>query len=399
VESPGITFLTPDFPVFWERAEGCLVTDVDGNTFLDATSSFGALGVGHRHPRVVAAIKDQADRLIHGMGDVHPSETKVRLLEKIAAHSPIPNSGAILGQNGSDAVEAALKTAHLATGKPGVLAFEGGYHGLSYGALAVTSRDFFREPFNAQLGHFATHLPFGCDPDEIRQAFHGGQVGAVIVEPIQGRGGILIPPAGWLGALREICSAHGVLLIFDEIFTGWGRTGDWFACQQEGVVPDLLCVGKAMGGGMPISACLGSQPLLQEAWGMSAGEAIHTSTFLGHPLSCAAAIAAIEVIEGEGLVARSAEVGKQFLDRLQELAAAHSKMIKEARGLGLMLGLEFHHPGHVWETVLAALRRGLIVLPAGDRGEALELIPPYIITDEQVDWCIETLVECLKEQE
>ncbi|HEX5323132.1 MAG TPA: aspartate aminotransferase family protein [Capsulimonadaceae bacterium] len=398
MESPDITFLTADFPVFWEQALGCLVTDVDGNTFLDATSSFGALGVGHRHPRVVAAIHEQADRLIHGMGDVHPSDVKVLLLEKIAARAPIPSAGVILGQNGSDAVEAALKTAVLATGNPGVLAFQGGYHGLSYGALEITARPFFREPFRGQLGHFAQHLPFSCAIGEVREAIlRGGMpIGAVIVEPIQGRGGMCIPPAGWLAALRTLCTEFGVLLILDEIFTGWGRTGSWFACEQEGVLPDLLCVGKGMGGGMPISACLGSQELLKSAWGESAGEARHTSTFLGHPLSCAASLATIAVLEEEGLVARSAEVGKRLLAALQALAGAYPEAIKEARGRGLMIGLEFHDSERAGRVVLSALRLGLIVLPAGDRGEVVEIVPPFVIDDEQADWCIEILAHCLK---
>lgn len=398
MESPGITFLAPDFPVFWEEAHGCLVTDVDGNLFLDAASSFGVLGVGHQHPRVVAAIHQQAERLIHGMGDVHPSEIKVRLLEAIASHSPIPETRTILGQNGADAVEAAIKTAYLATGCAGVLAFHGGYHGLSYGALETTARPFFRDPFAGQRGGFATHLPYGCDLSLVRQALqepHEPPIGAILVEPIQGRGGIRIPPAGWLAGLRAVCRERGALLILDEIFTGWGRAGAWFACEHEGVVPDLLCVGKAMGGGMPISACLGSADLMRRAWGESRGEALHTSTFLGHPLNSAAAIAAIEAIEEEGLVARSAEVGKRFLAGLQQLASAHSGVIKEARGRGLMLGIEFHDPARVWPIVICALRRGLIVLPAGDRGEVIELIPPYVISDEQVEWCLRTLAECL----
>lgn len=397
VECRQITFLTPDYPVFWESAKGCLVTDVDGNTLLDATSSFGVLGVGHGHARIVAAIREQSERLIHGMGDVHPSEVKVRLLEKIAAHSPIADTQAILGSNGSDSVEAAIKTAYLATGKPGVLAFEGGYHGLSYGALDLTARPFFRDPFAGQRGHFTTHLPYGCGLDLIRRALREGGFGAVIAEPIQGRGGIQLPPAGWLADLRAVCDQEQVLLILDEIFTGWGRTGAWFACEHEGVVPDLICAGKAMGGGMPISACLGSRDLFLRAWGESRGEARHTLTFLGHPLSCAAAVAAIGVLEDEGLVARSAEVGKRLLASLQSLARTHESVIKDARGRGLMLGLEFHRSADVWAAVLWALKRGLIVLPAGDSGQVLEIVPPYVIAQEQVEWLLSRLDECLDE--
>ena len=265
VESPDTTFLGADFPIFSTDGAGSLVADADGNTFLDGTSSFGVLGLGHRHPKVLAALAAQSSHLIHGMGDVHPSAAKVYLLEKIAALSPIPDTQIILGQNGSDAIEAALKTAALATGKPGVLAFHGGYHGLSYGALEPTARPFFRDAFAAQRGRFAAHLPFGCDPDVIARAIAESEIpiGAIIAEPIQGRGGIRIPPEGWLSALRRVCDSCGILLMLDEILTGWGRTGAWFACSHEGVIPDLLCVGKAMGGGMPLSACLGSAELMR----------------------------------------------------------------------------------------------------------------------------------------
>jgi 4-aminobutyrate aminotransferase-like enzyme len=232
-ESPNVTYVALDFPVFWEKAAGCWVTDVDGNTYLDMTAAFGVAAVGHSNPKVVAAIKKQSERLIHGMGDVHPSDVKVRLCERISNHVTPKNSTeqwqVILGQNGSDAVEAALKTARLATGKPGIIAFTGGYHGLSYGALNVTARSDFRSPFSDQLGSFVRHLPYGCDIDMLNEEIAGNNIGAVIVEPIQGRGGIVVPPRGWLAAVAACARSHGALFICDEIFTGWGRTGNWFA--------------------------------------------------------------------------------------------------------------------------------------------------------------------------
>ena len=395
VESPNVTFLAPDFPVFWDRAEGCLVTDVDGNTFLDMTAAFGVASVGHSHPRVVAAVQAQSNKLLHGMGDVHPSEVKVALCERIAGLVPIPNARVILGQNGGDAVEAALKTAVLATGKPGVLAFEGGYHGLTYGALDATARADFRAPFLSQLGRFTTHLPFGVDLPVVEDHLRHARIGAVLAEPIQGRGGIVVPPPGWLRGLHDVCERGGVLLILDEIFTGWGRTGDWFACQAEAVVPDVLCVGKAMGGGLPLSACVATEALMA-CWGVSRGEALHTSTFLGNPLACAAALAALQVLEEERLPERAVQMGARLAGGLRQLRQAFPALVSRVRGRGLMLGLEMASPTLATSLVPQALAQGLIVLPAGD-GRVLEFVPPLTILPEQIDWCLTTLQKIIQE--
>ncbi len=412
-ESQNVTFVDPGgrFPVFWEEAHGCLVTDVDGNTFLDLTAAFGVMAVGHSNSRVSQAIADQAGKLIHGMGDVHPPALKVELARKIAQHAPGDLGHAIFGQNGGDAVEAALKTARLFTGKSGVVGFRGGYHGLTYGALAVTHRDDFRAPFTGQVPTFARHVPFAeprtC-PAECGQvcttaclrfvedalADPASDVGAVIVEPIQGRGGIVEPPIGWLAGLRERCDRHGVLLIADEIFTGWGRTGDWFACERENVLPDILCVGKAMGGGFPISACL-ARPHVMAAWGASRGEALHTSTFLGSPLGCRAALAAIAEMEERDLPGRARVVGGYFKQRLTELAARRPARVAEVRGRGLMLGLRFHDPAVSLGLVYDLLARGIIVLPAGPAGDVLEFVPPLIIETSQIGWAVAQMDDAL----
>ena len=393
VESPNVTYLAPDFPVFWEEAKGCLVTDVDGNRFLDVTAAFGVASVGHSHPRVVAAVRAQAEKLLHGMGDVHPSEVKVRLCERVAELVPLPHPQVILGQNGGDAVEAALKTAMLATGRPGVLAFEGGYHGLTYGALDVTARADFRTPFQPQLGGFTRHLPYGCPLEHVRAHLTDHTPGAVLAEPIQGRGGIVVPPPGWLRGLREVCSETNTLLILDEIFTGWGRTGDWFACDHEKVIPDILCVGKAMGGGLPISACVASTDLMA-SWGESTGEALHTSTFLGNPVACAAALAALDVLEEEDLPGRALQRGAVFAGGLHALQSEFPEQIAGVRGRGLMLGLEFVSPSLALPLVPVALRAGLILLPAGD-GRVLEFVPPLVIEEEQIAWCLAVLQRLL----
>lgn len=386
-ESANVTFIDPDgrFPIFWESAKDCLVTDVDGNTFLDLTAAFGVAAVGHTNPRVAAAITAQSQKLIHGMGDVHPAAIKVELARRIAEKTPGDLGHCLFGSDGADAVEAALKTARLYTGKPGVLAFQGGYHGLTYGALAVTSRDHFRVPFAGQLPPFARHVPY-CELDAVEAALGDETIGAVIAEPIQGRGGIVAPPLGWLRGLRELCVARGVLLIADEIFTGWGRTGDWFGCDHEAVIPDILCIGKAMGGGFPISACV-ARPDVMAAWGESRGEALHTSTFLGSPLGCAAALAAIAEMEERDLPGRAKRVGAHFKERLTELTARHPDSVAEVRGRGLMLGLRLASRETALGLVYDLLARGLIVLPAG-AGDVLEFVPPLTIAEEQIDWAV-----------
>jgi 4-aminobutyrate aminotransferase / (S)-3-amino-2-methylpropionate transaminase / 5-aminovalerate transaminase len=403
-ENPNVTFVDPEgrFPVFWESASGCLVHDVDGNSYLDLTAAFGVAAVGHTNPRVSAAIAEQAGKLLHGMGDVHPTAVKVELARKIAEHVPGNLSGCLLGQNGGDAVEAALKTARLFTGKSGVLAFHGGYHGLTYGALAVTARADFKESFAGQVPTFASHVPY-AEPRTcsrscgerctsaclalVEEAFRRlPDLGAVIVEPIQGRGGIIEPPPGWLSGLRELCDRYGILLIADEIFTGWGRTGDWFACNHDGVIPDILCVGKAMSSGFPISACV-ARPEIMAAWGESRGEALHTSTFLGNPLGCAAALAAIAEMEEKHLPERARTIGAYFKERLYNLQHQHPDAVREVRGRGLMLGLRFDTRERVLALLYDLLRRGIIVLPAGP-GDIIEFVPPLIIETAQIDWAV-----------
>lgn len=405
-ESPNVTAMGPDFPIVWQQARGAVVQDVDGNLLLDLGSSFGVALVGHNHPGVVAAVHAQTDQLLHGMGDVHPPAVRIALLERLQQLAPGDLGRAVLCGGGSEAVEVAQKTALLATGKPGVIAFAGSYHGLGHGALSATSRRDFREPFSAHLSHHVAWVPFpqplhpppGVAPDRVAEHVlgrvadlidHPSQgglpIGAVLYEPIQGRGGSVLPPPGFLLELAQLCRARGVLLIADEIFTGLGRTGQWWAGGD--VVPDLLCVGKALGGGMPIAACLG-RPEVMAAWGPSRGEALHTSTFLGHPVAAAAALATLQVLEDEAVPARAAEQGAHWLAELH-VALDGLPGVLEIRGTGLMLGIELADlPGHtagarVWQWVVQALRRGLIVLPAGARGEVLQLTPPVCVTADQ----------------
>ena len=421
VESRNVTYLSEDFPVFWEEARGANVRDVDGNVYVDFTGAFGVSLAGHRHPRIQQALVEQSERLIHGMGDVHPPALKLLLLERLSRLAPWEETRTVLGSSGSEAMEVALKTSELSTGRSGIIAFEGAYHGLTLGSLAVTARPDFRDPFRARLHQGVSFAPYPETEDEAEVALAevqrllsegvrlgGGQraeppqpVGAVVVEPVQGRAGVRIPPPGFLGRLAELTHVAGSLLIFDEIFTGLGRTGVVFEHEREGVLPDLVCLGKALGGGLPLSACLGSREVM-DAWPESGGEALHTSTFLGHPLSCATALAFLDVLEGEKLVARSLDLGGRIVGRLNE-ALSTLTGVRQVRGRGLLIGVELGSEeggpavGVGARVAEAALGRGLLVLPAGGQGEVVEIAPPAVSSDSQVDFGIDCLVEAISE--
>ncbi len=395
VESRNVTCQLPEPPIFWERAEGANVWDVDGNRFVDLGGGFGVANVGHAQPKVAEAVATQAAHLMHAMGDVHPPRVKVELLEALVARFPGGGEArAVLGSSGSDAVETALKTAQIATGKGGVIAFEGGYHGLALGALDVTWRADFREPFAERLGGRTVFARYGDAQDVREKADPSGiEIGAVLVEPIQGRGGERVPPPGFLPELRRLCDERGWLLIADEIYTGFGRTGSWFACEHEDVVPDLLCVGKGLASGMPISACIGRREVM-DAWPVSQGEALHTQTFLGHPPGCAAALASISELEDGGWVQHSATLGAWALDWLQE-ASKDRASIRECRGRGLMIGIECSSGEVALQACAKALERGFILLPSGDGGRVLSITPPLVIGRDELAAGLATLLECL----
>jgi 4-aminobutyrate aminotransferase/(S)-3-amino-2-methylpropionate transaminase len=408
-------------PIVWERALGAHVWDVDGNRYVDLTGAFAVASVGHNHPRVVQAAQAQAARLCHAMGDVYPSQEKIALCRKLAQITPGDLQHVILGLSGASAVEAALKTAVMATGKPGVIAFRGSYHGLSYGALSVTAyKKSFRAPFKAQLNPHVVHAPYPGEEGGAGLGEAGAQeslrrveellthpasgveeVGAIIAEPIQGRGGDVVAPLSWLRGLRALCDRHGLVLILDEIYTGLGRTGRWFACERAGVVPDVLCVGKALGGGAPISAAIG-RPWVMRAWGESRGEAIHTSTFLGNPLGCAMALAALEVIEAEGLVRRAATLGAWLRSSLGSLARRVGGL-GAVRGEGMMLGLPVVDAAGRPDTARALAlvdqmrARGYLILPGGVYGHVIGLSPPLVISRAQLSGALEALEACLRE--
>ena len=394
---------------------------MDGNVYVDFTGAFGVSLAGHRHPRIQRALVEQSERLVHGMGDVHPPALKVELLERLSTLAPWEETRTVLGSSGSEAIEAALKTSELSTGRSGIIAFEGAYHGLTLGSLAVTACPDFREPFRARVHQGVSFAPYPETEEEARvslaevqrllsQGVRSGEgpggpsphrVGAVVVEPVQGRAGVRIPPPGFLGRLAELTHAAGSLLIFDEIYTGLGRTGVVFEHEREGVLPDLVCVGKALGGGLPLSACLGSREVM-DAWPESGGEALHTSTFLGHPLSCASALAFLDVLEEENLAARARDLGDRIVGRLNEALSTQTG-VRQIRGRGLLIGIELCSedggaaPGAGARVAKAALSRGLLVLPAGGQGEVVEIAPPAVSNDAQVDFGITCLVETIRE--
>jgi 4-aminobutyrate aminotransferase/(S)-3-amino-2-methylpropionate transaminase len=345
------------------------------------------------------------------MGDVHPPVQKVQLLERLCGLAPWSDTKATLASTGSEAVEIALKTAALATNRPGIVAFEGGYHGLTLGSLATTERTHFRAPFQERLYGGVAFAPFpdfmregeaGAERalDVVRQALsegatNGDAVGAVIIEPVQGRAGVRLAPHGFMSALSRIVAESHAVLIADEVFTGLGRCGAALASERVGLRPDVVCVGKALGGGMPISACLARADVM-DAWPASDGEAIHTSTFLGHPVACAAALAALETLENEAVVERSRVLGAQLLKSLRSRVEGAAGVV-DVRGLGLLIGIEFEEDGYAVRLASAALEMGLLVLPAGDRGQVLELSPPAELSDAQADFALDALERLIRQ--
>lgn len=398
-ECRNVTYTADDWPVFWQRAEGVNVWDADGNQFLDLTSAFGVAGLGHGWS--AQAMRDQSEQLIHGMGDVHPTSLKVEVCQKLSAMT-FERWGAglgktILSNSGSEAVESALKTALMATQKAGIVSFENSYHGLGYGSLLGSAMEKFRQPFEDQLAPVREVLDFPTiGLEEYAQLavqlgeLDASKVGAMIVEPIQGRAGKLVPPPAFLAMLRSWCDASDVVLIFDEIFTGFNRTGKLFACEWEGVVPDIICVGKSMSGGYPISACVGKAGVM-DAWPESTGEALHTSTFLGNPVGCAMASASLDAHASDEIADRVMKAGEKLKTELEKI---DNPLIYEVRGRGLMIGVELRHTdgspaGDVAGIALAdMLRRGIIMLADGAAGNVLALTPPFDLSDDEIEFVV-----------
>ncbi len=393
-------------PIVYARGAGANVVDVDGNVYVDLAAGFGALLLGHVPARVASALEEQGRKMWLALGDVHPSDAKVLLCERLAKMYPEPGARVMLGASGADAVTAALKSAVLSTGRAGVLAFDGGYHGLSHGPLAACGlRSTYREPFAGQLNPHVTFVPYPRDDASLAATMTGvervlstGEVGAVLVEPILGRGGCVVPPPTFLSALLVASRAAGALLVCDEIWTGLGRSGAWLSSVDAGVVPDLICLGKGLGAGLPISACLGSARAMA-AWGAHGGTTIHTATHFGAPLACAAAMATLDAIEQGGLVERARDVGARFMDRLRAGVAGSS--VAAVRGRGLMIGVEMaggreRGPARALAVTRRLLERGWIVLTGGADGDVLTLTPPLDIDETILDAFAGALAEATR---
>lgn len=359
-------------PIVYASASGDNVSDVDGNVYVDLTAGFGAMLFGHRPP-------PPSDDLVLALGDVYASEIKVRACEALVSLFPEKGARVMLGLSGADAITCSLKTSLLATKKPRVVAFQGSYHGLSYGPLALLGfAPAFRAPFEPHLGVPVTFAPYPASAAEldaslaaVRAALKGGDVGAVIVEPILGRGGCVVPPASFLAALRSLASEADALLVFDEIWSGMGRTGAMLAGDHDGVIPDVLCLGKGLGGGVPISACIGRASVM-EHWGAHGGTLIHTATHFGSPPACAAALATIEALRSGDLVDSVAAKGDALLRELEQRGV-------QARGRGLMVGIVEKDAAAALALARRLLAKGYIVLTGGAAGNVLTLSPPLTI--------------------
>ena len=405
-------------PVFWERTRGANIVDADSNVYVDLTAGFCVATAGHSNPRIVQAIAKQSETMMHSQGGVNPNRNRVELAEKLSARAPGELSVSHVANTGSEAVEMALKTARIFTGKHKIIAFQGGFHGKTTGALSVSSQNYYRAPFQNMLAD-TTHVPYAypyrcpthseeddcffCDGGYLEHVLTMpdsgvSDVAAIIMEPVQGHGGWIVPPKKFVQTVRRLCDEHGILLIADEIITGFGRTGKWFGMDNYDVVPDIMVVGKGLASGFPISATIMSEEVA-DAW----GPMMHTSTFLGNPVGCAAALASLAEIEEKNLVERGAELGDYFKARLLELQQEHH-LIGEVRGLGMMVGVEFVRDRETREpateegarVVDGLLQRGVIATNyGGSYHNVLKMSPPLVITQEQLDCAIEALNESL----
>ena len=388
-------------PIVLSSGKGSNLFDVDGNRYVDLIAGFGALLLGHSATPILRAVEGQAARLVQGLGDVYSADAKIALLERLAALHPGVRPRVLLGQSGSDAVTAAIKTARLFTGRPGLVAFEGAYHGLGYAPLpACGVRPSYRQPFADQLNPHVTFAPYARTPADVDRALSaveaalaGGDVGAVLIEPILGRGGCVVPPDAFMKGVVEIAHRRGALVIADEIWTGLGRAGSMVRSTAIGAPADILCFGKGLGGGVAVSACVAAEDVMM-AWARSP-EVVHTSTHAGAPIACAAAVATLDALRFRKLVARSGEVGHGARVALRAALDGVPGVV-EVRGAGLMIGVELDTGERALRAMRGMLARGYLVLTGGLRSEVLTLTPPLNILEALLQDAAETLGEVLR---
>lgn len=373
-----------------ERASGCTVTDRSGKEYIDFISGIGVAHLGHAHPVVIKAIADQAPRYLHVMvyGEFIIAP-QVRLARRLAEVAPPPLSVTYFTNSGTEAVEGALKTAKKYTKRERLVAFRNGFHGDSHGSLSVTGREVYRKPFNPLLPGIS-FLPF--DDQNALKAIDG-KTAAVIIEPIQGEGGVNVPGRDYLKALRSRCDETGALLIFDEVMTGLGRTGKLFACQHWGVTPDFLVLAKALGGGMPLGAFIGRPEIMKT---LSADPPLsHVTTFGGHPLSCAAGLAALDYLLEKKLPERAEKLGRVIMAKLKGLSDLGG--VREVRGKGLLIGLELANPDLTRRFVGNCREAGLLLGWTLHSDTVVRLAPPLILTDREMERGLEIMRQALSD--
>ena len=391
---------TRAYPFVMDRGEGCWATDVDGNTFLDYTAGIAVNTTGFAHPRVVAAIEEQAHRFLHMSGTDFYYQSEIELAERLEAKIlPGIPARVFFTNSGAEAIEGAMKLARYATGRPSYIAFIGAFHGRTYGALSLTASKASQRRRFAPLLSSVFHAPFpsparGVTTDEsiarIEELFATvappESVAAVFVEPIQGEGGYLVPPDDFLPRLRELTLKHGILLVADEVQSGMGRTGRLLAVEHSGVEPDIVCLAKGIASGLPLGA------FIARAEQMSWPPGSHGSTFGGNPIACAAGLVTLDLLDG-GLMENAAKVGEQMHDGLREIAATH-KQVTDVRGRGLMQAIEFKTADQAAQLVQSAFEKGLLLLTAGTR--AVRICPPLVIDREEAATGMEIISSALE---
>jgi predicted acetylornithine/succinylornithine family transaminase len=388
VVSPVLGMYFNDFEV--SRGRGARLYDLQGDKFLDFSSGIACAVTGHCHPKVVAAIKKQAEKLLHICIGVAYYEPYIKLAEELSKIAPMKNAQSFFCQSGTEAVEAALKLAKYATKKPGLIAFQGGFHGRTLGALSVTtSKMKYRDGYEPLLPEVYV-APL--DPKVVAGLIesHGDKIGGMIIEPILGEGGYIEIGAEFLKELRRLCDANNILLIFDEVQTGMGHTGQWFACEHAGVVPDIITVSKGIASGLPLGACVAKAEVMAK-WSPGA----HGGTFGGNPVCCAAAIATIEVIKKEKLLQNATKLGNYLKTSLQRLATRDSRLIKDVRGRGLMIGVDFGASEPVKKIINFCLEKKLVLISTGGGGTVIRFIPALNIKKNEIDEALDIFAQAL----
>lgn len=381
-----------EYPLVVARGQGAMIEDVDGNRYLDFMAGIAVAATGHSHPKVVAAIQEAAGRFLHICGGDFYYESFAALPERLAKLAPGRDAKKVfLTNSGTEAVEGALKLARHSTRRPAIIAFEGSFHGRTYGSLSLTASKYVQRSGFGPLLPEVYHAPYG-DAAYIEERLFARRVdprdvAAIFVEPIQGEGGYVVPPEGFLRSLRSMTEKHGILLVMDEVQSGVGRTGRMFACEHENIVPDILLTAKGLASGMPLGAIIARADIMK--WQPGA----HGSTFGGNPVCCAAALATLDLVEG-GLMENARRMGDYLMVESRKLAARH-KTIKDVRGRGLMMGIELHDPALVKRVVLEAFKRGVLLLGAGK--STIRLAPPLTIDETDVDTALSTIGDLLSD--